>query len=101
MTAQPYAGPAGVGQFGAPLQPPPPPAPVPVDVTPHPDESWQPGELGYYTYHDHRDPEGTDRTQLIMVTHVEENHVHGIVLGDTSNGAQFAPGVLTHEHPAG
>lgn len=98
---QPYAGPAGAGSLSAPLAPPPPdPGPPPGPPAPHPGETFAPGDMGWYTYHDHRDREGTDRTQLVVVTHVDDDHVHAMVLGDSRSVASFAAGQLTHGHPA-
>jgi hypothetical protein len=96
----PYAGPQGPASMGAPLQPDPPPPPVTTPDVPHPDEEFQPGQMGWYSYHDHRDPEGTDRVQLVAVTHATDDHVHGVVLCDARQLASFARGVLTRQHPA-
>jgi len=98
----PVPGPsAGAAALAAPLAPDPvpPPGPDPAPA-PHPGEEFAPGQMAWYTYHDHRDPEGTDRVQLVAVTHTDDDHVHGLVLGDARHLASFARGVLTHEHPA-
>lgn len=96
---QQYAGPAGAGQMAPPLQPPPaPPAPASV-ATPYASESFAPGDMAFFTYHDHRDPEGVNRTQVAVVAHVDENHVHAVVLADASQLASFVHGQLTHGYP--
>jgi hypothetical protein len=96
----PYAGPQGPASLGTPLAPDPVPPPAPAGPpAPHPDEEFVPGQMAWYSYHDHRDPEGRDRVQLVAVTHVTDDHVHGLVLGDARNLASFARGVLTHQHP--
>lgn len=100
MTSIPYAGPAGSGQLGAPLAPPPAP-PLPTEhAQPNPDEVWAPGELGYYTWQDPRTPASEPRVQVVAVTHVDDQHVHGLVLGDAKDLASFGHGTLTHQHPA-
>lgn len=100
MTSIPYAGPAGIGQAGSPLAPPAPPAPIAEHDQPNPDEVFAPGELGYYTFADPRTPAAPPRTQVIAVTHVDDQHVHGLVLGDAKDLASFGHGTLTHAHPA-
>jgi hypothetical protein len=98
--AQPYAGPAGAGQLGAPLPPAPapaPPAPIPGDD--REPEEFSPSHMAFYAYHDHRDPPGAQRVQVVLVTHVDDEHVHGMVLGDARQLASFAPGELSHGYP--
>jgi hypothetical protein len=90
----PYAGPAGAGQLAAPLQPAPPPAPPREPDVPHPGVRLRPGELARYTYHDHRDPEGVNRDQLVMVSHTDDDHVHGFVVGNLQEVASFLHGQL-------
>lgn len=96
---QAYAGPAGSASMSAPLAPQPEPAQPVQPAAPHPSESFVPGDLGFYSYHDHRDPEGVSRVQVVSVAHVDPDHVHAIVLGDASQLASFAPGQLTHAYP--
>ncbi len=92
---------SGAASLGTPLAPDPPPPPAPAaPPPPHPDEELAPGDMAWHTYHDHRDPEGVTRTQLVAVTHAGEHHVHGVVLGDARHLAAFARGVLTRTHPA-
>lgn len=94
-----YGGPQGAAAMSQPLQPPPPPAPVPTTPTPFAGEQFVPGEMAFFTYRDARDPEGKTRTQVVSVAHVDEGHVHAIVLGDASQLASFEHGVLTHGYP--
>jgi hypothetical protein len=97
---QAYAGPGGAGQLAAPLPPAVPPAPPAEPDQPHPGETFTPGELAYYAYHDHRDKPGAVRAQVVVVTHTDDDHVHALVLGDAGQLASFARGQLTHAHPA-
>lgn len=97
---QAYAGPAGGGQLAAPLQPPPPPAPPPEADTPHAAEApLGPGEIGFYSYVHPADKPGVTRTQAIQVTHADEDHVHGFVLGELRGLASFVHGQLTRSVP--
>lgn len=92
-----YDGPQGGGSLAAPLQPDPAPPARPAEPEqPHPGETFAPGELATYAYHDHRDPEGTTRSQVVMVTHVDDDHVHGLVVGQLRDVASFPHGALTH-----
>ena len=92
--ATPYSGPPGAGQLAAPLAPPPPPAPPAEPETPHPDETFAPGELALYDYEHPADKPGKTRTQLVMVSHTDDTHVHGLVLGELKDVASFVKGQL-------
>lgn len=96
---QQYAGPAGAGQLAAPVQPPPPAEPPREVATPHPGESFAPAEMGFYSYQHPADPPGQKRTQVVLVTHVDDSHVHGLVMGELRNLASFLAGELTHAIP--
>jgi hypothetical protein len=96
-----YAGPRGAASMAASLPQAPPPAPPAVAATPHPGETFVPGEIGYFRYHDYRDAEGKTRVQVVSVAHTDDDHVHAIVLGDARNLASFQHGVLTHAYPEG
>lgn len=93
-----YAGPAGAGQLSAPLQPDPPSPPPPVAPVPHPEQTFAPGQLAMYDYAHPADKPGTTRTQVVMVTHTGEHHVHGLVLGEVQNIASFLKGQLRGDH---
>jgi len=92
---RPYAGPAGGGQLSAPLAPPPPPEPPKTVETPHLDESFTAGDLARYHYIHPADKPGVTRTQVVMVTHEDEHHVHGFVVGELRDLASFLKGELT------
>jgi hypothetical protein len=102
---QPYTGPPGAGQLSRPLPPPPPPEPPKTVPIPHPEESFAPGELAQYTYTHPADKPGVKRTQVVMVTHTDDTHIHGFVLAEMKDLASFLKGELTHGHhdpaPAG
>lgn len=92
---QAYAGPAGAGQLAAPLQPPPPTPPPPEAEVPHAGEApLQPGQIGFYAYEHPADKPGVKRVQAIQVTHADEDHVHGFVVGELRDLASFLHGQL-------
>jgi hypothetical protein len=91
---------AGIAATAAPVRPDPEPEPPKAAPAPHAGETFEPGQLGYYSYHRNGDPEGVDRTQVVAVVATTADHVHGLVLGDAADVASFAQGQLTATPPA-